>query len=287
MLTLNETQEKEIMMPIVLTNIPKNVVITSDSNDTIHVTVRDKVYILATYIFGKRLRPIAVNFNQYASEYGHGQVPMADLQRLIYQQLYGSSRITSIKPDKIEFYFNYGAHKRVPVRFQGKVATEENYFITNTRIIPDSVTIYASNDQLEELRYVYIEPLNLQNVADTVRTQVKIEKTIGMKSIPNTVKVELIPDVLTEKTVEVNIHCVNLPEGKVLRTFPTKAAVRFVVGASQYRNITADGFYVIVDYNELIDNPTEKCKLHLQATPNGVSKARLEYDTVEYLIEQN
>ena len=191
-----------------------------------------------------------------------------------------------MKPDKLEFYFNYGANKKVPVRFQGKVVAGENYFLTNTRILPDSVTIYASNELLDEIKYVYIEPLNMQDITDTVRTQVNIERQTGVKTIPSSVRVELYPDVLTQKKLEVNIEHVNMPEGKVLRTFPSKAVVRFVVGASQYRNITSDGFKVVVDYNELMANPSDKCHLHLLTTPNGVSKAQLEFNQVDYLIEQ-
>lgn len=286
MFTLNQTTEKEVSVPIVITNMPKNVVITSTNTDTVRITVRDKGYLLGAYIFGNKIHPVAINFQTFAKGDGMGTVSTADLQRLIYQQLYNSSRIVSMKPDKLEFYFNYGANKRVPVRFQGKVTTGENYFLTNTRILPDSVTIYATNEQLDQIRYVYIEPLNLHDITDTVRTMVRIERQTGIKSVPSTVKVELYPDVLTEKTVEVPITSVNMPEGKLLRTFPSKAVVRFVVGASQYRSITADGFSVMIDYNEIMAHPSEKCKLHLQTTPNGVSKARLEFNQVDYLIEQ-
>ena len=174
----------------------------------------------------------------------------------------------------------------MPVRFQGKVAAGENYFITDTRIMPDSVTIYALKELLNKIEYVRIEPLNLQNVIDTVRTTVRIERLTGVKAVPAEVQIELYPDVLTEKTIEVPITCINMPEGKALRTFPSKASVHFVVGASLYRSITPEAFSVVVDYKELMEHPDEKCTLHLQAMPNGVSKAQLEFDQVDYLIEQ-
>ena len=286
MMTLNEITEREVSVPVVLTNIPKNVALTSDSTDTVRITVRDKGYILATYLYGNKIRPISINFQNYAREEGHGSVPNADLQRLVFQQLYNSSRISAIKPEKLDFYFSYGDSKKVPVRFQGKVAAGENYFITDTRIMPDSVTIYALKELLNKIEYVRIEPLNLQNVIDTVRTTVRIERLTGVKAVPAEIQIELYPDVLTEKTIEVPITCINMPEGKALRTFPSKASVHFVVGASLYRSITPEAFSVVVDYKELMEHPDEKCTLHLQAMPNGVSKAQLEFDQVDYLIEQ-
>lgn len=49
-MTLNETYEKELEVPVRITNIPKNVVLTSASIDTIHVTVRDKGWLLLSYL---------------------------------------------------------------------------------------------------------------------------------------------------------------------------------------------------------------------------------------------
>ena len=40
MTALNETYEREVSVPAYLVNVPKNVVITSDMEDTVRVTVR-------------------------------------------------------------------------------------------------------------------------------------------------------------------------------------------------------------------------------------------------------
>jgi hypothetical protein len=41
-MTMNETYEREVKIPIQVGNIPKNVVLTSTPVDTLRVTVRDK-----------------------------------------------------------------------------------------------------------------------------------------------------------------------------------------------------------------------------------------------------
>ena len=50
--TLNETYEKEFAIPVSITGIPKNAVLTSDETDTIKVTIRDKGFDLFGYQFG-------------------------------------------------------------------------------------------------------------------------------------------------------------------------------------------------------------------------------------------
>lgn len=52
-----------------------------------------------------------------------------------------------------------------------------------------------------------------------------------------------------------------------MRTFPSRVTVTFTVGASMFRTIQPDKFKVIVDYNELIDSPSENvmyiCAIYL------------------------
>ena len=50
-------------------------------------------------------------------ETGTGQIPMADVQKQVASQLYGSTKLISIKPAKYDFFFTYGSSKRVPVVF--------------------------------------------------------------------------------------------------------------------------------------------------------------------------
>ena len=49
LMTLNETYEKELKIPVCLTNLPKNVIITTQSTDTITVTVKDKGFSLMMF----------------------------------------------------------------------------------------------------------------------------------------------------------------------------------------------------------------------------------------------
>ncbi len=132
MMTLNETYEKEMRIPVHIVNVPQNVVLTSDSVDTVKVSLSDKGFVLLGYMYGDGLRPLKVNFKNYMRSTGTGSVTAAELQRMMYQQLSASTKITSTKPDRLEYFFNYGLHKRVPLRWSGRVIPEHLYFISHT-----------------------------------------------------------------------------------------------------------------------------------------------------------
>ena len=169
LMTLNETYEKEFLVPVRVTNIPKNVVLTSDDTDTVKMTLRDKGLVLLGYMYGEGIHPLTVNFKSYSRSSNTCVIGAADLQRMLYQQLSVSTKITGAKPDKVEFSYNYGIHKKVPVRWRGKIQPDHLYFISNVEYHPDSVEVYASKARLDSIYVVYTEPLNYTNFRDTLK----------------------------------------------------------------------------------------------------------------------
>ena len=285
-LTLNETYEREFSIPVSVVDIPKNAVLTSDEVDTIKMTIRDKGIVLVAYQYGDYLNRLRIPFKNYTRNNGSGSVPASELQKLVYQNLVSSSKITACKPDKLEFFYNYGTHKKVPVRWSGRVIPEELYFISRVDYSPDSVTVYASDEKLDSINIIYTETLNYANFRDTLSITCQLAKLKGVKVVPDKVKINFYTDVLTEENIEgVPIQGINLPEGKVLRTFPAKVTVSFVTGVSVFRNLRPEDFTIVADYNEIKRHPSEKCRITLKNVPPGISRARLDVTLVDYLIE--
>lgn len=287
MTALNETYEREIGVPAYLVNIPKNVVVTSDMEDTVRVTVRDKGFALLAYTYGEGIRPINVNFQSAITrQSGYGVVSSQELMKMINQRFSGSSKIVQVKPDCLDFHYNYGLSRQVSVKMSGHVVPGKSFYLARTRFWPEKVTVYGSKQALDSLRFVKTVPINITNFNDTVLRTVALETIKGVKIVPNTVRIGLYPDILTEENIEVPITAINMPEGKVLRTFPQRVTVNFIVGASMFRSISPEQFAVVVDYNEIIDHPSDKCSIHLRETPQGVRNARLKMTHVDYLIEE-
>ena len=284
--TLNQVYEHEFAIPVSVVGVPKNAVLTSEETDTVRMTIRDKGITLLTYMYGDVLQRVNVSFKTYSRPNGTGVIMASDLQKLVYQQLASGSRITSVKPEKLEFYYNYGAKKMVPVRWSGRVMPEEMFFISRVAYSPDSVTIYASHEKLDSINVVYTEQLNYANFRDTLNANCELAKIKGVKMVPDHVRVTFFTDVLTEEQIEgVPIKAINMPVGKHLRTFPAKVNISFVTGVSVYRNLKPTDFTVVADYNDIINHPTEKCHIYLKSVPRGISRTRLETTMVDYLIE--
>ena len=287
MMRLNETYEQEVRLVVRYVNVPKSAVLTSGETDTLRVTVSDKGFNILSYVYGQANNLIRVDFPRYARADGTGQVPGNDLQKLVVRELPASAKVISVKPDKLTFYYNNGESKRVPVKWHGKVTPQKLYFVASTRISPDSVTVYASRQKRDSIKAVYTEELNYTDFRDTLNISAMLTTSDGMKVVPNKVNIRFITDVLTEEHIDnIPIEGVNMPPGKVLRTFPAKIRVNFVTGMKNYQSLSVKDFRVVADYTELIQNPSSKCTITLVATPEGISNPVLEMNQVDYLIEE-
>lgn len=288
LMTLNETYEKEIAVPVHITDVPTDIMLTNDEADTVKVTIRDRGFQLLPYLYGDKLRRVSVNFKTYDQGSGTGSVPSAELTKAIKQHLTASSKISTIKPEKLTFYYTTGVGKRVPVRWKGRVIPEQLYFLSHVTYSPDSVTVYAAEERLDSIHMAYTEQLNHVGFRDTLVVDCQLRKMEGVKIVPDRVKVTFYTDVLTEESMDgVPVQCVNLPQGKVLRTFPAKVTVKFVTGVNVYRTLSPSDFVVIADYNEIVSQQSEKCNLYLQEVPQGVTRAALVTRQVDYLIEED
>ena len=288
LMTLNEIYEKEVSVPVHITGVPADIMLNSDETDTIRVTIRDRGILLMTYLYGESLAHIEANFKNYDQGNGTGIISAAELTKIVKQNLAASSKIISVKPDRLKIYYNTGTCKKVPIRWKGRVIPEHLYFLSSVSYSPDSVTIYASEEKLDSINMVYTEQLNYANFRDTLSVDCRLRRMEGVKIVPNQVHVTFFTDVLTEERIDgIPIKCVNLPKGKLLRTFPAKVAVRFVTGVNVYRTLSPDDFTVIADYNEIISGRSEKCNLYLQQVPTGVTRAALVDKQVDYLIEED
>ncbi len=282
---LNEMYEREFSLPLKMQNVPENVVITTELPEHINITLRDKGGMLFNYRYGIGLKPIIIDFEKKANAGGHVQIRMTEVLKELAKRLPSSTEIVSAKPDTLEFFYNYGLCKRVPVRLLGNVETDRLYYLSHHKLCPDSVTVYATKSQLDTITAAYLQPAHFEELADTTSFRAEIIAIKGAKFEPSSIDVSLYVDRLVEKTVQVPIQWINFPTTKALRTFPSKVNITFQVGMGMYRNITADDFVVSVDYEELMKSTASTCSPKLQTVPQGITHARINPVEVEYVIE--
>lgn len=284
--TLNETYEEDFQVPLELRNVPSNVVITTDLPENLHILLRDKGSQLLAYRYTRQFKPVVVDYNTYSNPSGHVSILGNELQRQIAAQLLPGTQMLGLKPDTLDFYYNFGQFKRVPIKPLGEVRAGRLYSLAKTVYSEDSVTVYASREQLDTITAAYLQPFNLRNLTDTTHVKSNFVKVKGAKFVPAQIGVTFCIDRLVEKTIQVPVQQVNFPASKQLRTFPATVKVTFQVGMGLYRKITSENFVLVVNYEDLLKNKSTYCHLSLKTIPEGVSHVRISPQDVEYVIEE-
>lgn len=287
--TLNETFDVEIRIPLKMLNVPSNVVITSSLPENLKVVIRDKGTVMVRYLYAQDMRPLQVDYKAYDTGILSGRVvlSMQDIQKEVQSQLLPSSRIVAVRPDTLEFYFNRGARKKVPVKLAGRVETSPEFYLQQVTCVPDSVVVYAPLGILDTISAVYTSPIEITNLSSDLKIDRNLHPVRGTKFEPTRVDVNLGVDLYTEKTVEIPVIGINFPGSHDLRTFPSKVNVTFKIGMSHFKEIGPEDFVLTVTYEELMKNGNgAKIPLHLKSVPPGVSNVRIHPAEVEYLIEQ-
>lgn len=286
--TLNETYEMEVRVPLRLEKVPANIVITEELPCEMRVRLKDKGSVLLNYVYGHSFEPVRVDYSTYPTGglSGRVRVPEADIQKALLPRLLVSTSIVGMKPDTLEFFYNRGLHKKVPVRLAGYVETLPQCYLADVKCDPDSVVVYAPQAVLDTMQAAYTTPIHIDSLAADARVAVDIRRSKYIKPVPAAVNLQLTVDVYTEKTVEVPIVGINFPGSKDLRTFPSKVSVTFRVGTDRFKSITSDDFVLAISYEELLQNKSSKYRLHLRSLPPGVSQVRISPAEVDYLIEQ-
>ena len=283
---LNDDYETELSMQLKLKNVPENVVLTSELPNELKIGVQDKGTVLINYLLGKSLYPVTIDFEEYQDKGNQIRFLSSALSKRVTGQLSQSTKLLAIKPDTLELIYTRGEGKKVPVCLRGEVEAERQYYISERIFSPDSVMVYAPQEILDTITAAYTEALYVEEISDTTRHRAGIMPVKGARFTPSYSDITFMVDMYSEKTVDVPVQGVNFPEDKLLRTFPSKVQVTFQIGLRQFKTVNAEDFTVVVDYQTLEREKSEKCKPVLQKSPANVNLIRVAPAEIDYIIEQ-
>lgn len=282
-----EVNTVEISVPLRLTNIPENVVVTTELPKDVRITLRDKNSSLFFYRYFQTMAPVEIDFSHYANPSCHVRLPKEDVRRGLKSNFETSTELLGLRPDTLEYFYNYGTSKTVETRLQGKLAPADGYYIVRQELHPALATVYATERQLDTISAALTLPYYHTDLTESFSTQIYLQDVKGAKFLPDTVRLSVEVDRLVEKTLALPVQPLNFPEDVRLRTFPMKVNVTFQVGMKEFRNVTEADFKLVLDANDLTDATANTCAVRIVEQPAAAFRLRLSQSEVEFLIEKS
>lgn len=282
-MALNDSAQDSFNVGIEIYNKPDSVTFISDFPEKVHVTVRDK----GTSLWRAQLKQpvLQIDYREFASD-GVVRLTMADLQTSLKNLFGPSSQIISVSIDSLRLEYTSNKGKKVPVIADCTVIPASGNILEGEIILePSSVFIFGEQKILDTVNYITTEPLVIRDVSETTTIEVKLQRLKKAIAKPSTVKVIAPIEPLVMKEALVTISTLNVPKSESLLLFPSRVPVKYFVAMSRLSDDEDNNIQLIVDYNDLRENPSRnKLQVKVDKYPDRLKNLQLEADSVEFAI---
>lgn len=294
-LTLNDEYQRDISIPVEITNVPDSVMLLSAPPRTINVSVRDKGNVLAKYQWGE-IPPIKINYRDFIADNNKLVVSQGQINNLLHSYFGANSHILSTKPDSIALTYTTRPGVKINVNVVDNIeaSAAPGYVIThNPYCIPDSVTLYSVESVTGKVKSVPIESLTFTNLTDSISVNATVKVPDGMRAVPDVVKLVVPVERLERRTRNVPVTVSNPPSGQDVTVTPSEVMVVYLVPAS-LRDKDNYPIYVYADYIQRnTDSDDAMIPLAISQLPDfytapqifRVDNPEIRIDSIEYVLE--
>ena len=254
---LSSDYNQPIKLKLKFTDLPEEIIIKSDSSNTIEAVVEAKGFALVPYIFNNTEtislnanEDVIVNENEFVFEVQKNSF-------LLEEQLGSSYKIRSLKPELLHIAYSKRASKVVPVKLNSDIKYATGYDLYgNFTLSNDSVKIVGPTDKIADISFVTTNQLKLTEVNTDIKTSVMINKIQDVEVFPKSIDVEAAVKRFTEGKIEVPLTIINMPENVLINYFPKTVTLSYYVDLESFNSITSSAFSVECDYSLINSNQT-------------------------------
>lgn len=273
-------------IPLKYTNIPHDVVFDEPLPNFIEIRVADKGLEIFKLDLSKH-DSLEINVKDYKDKKINSLQGNQYIQ-FIRTQLAPGTQLRGYYPASISLHTSKLQSKDLLVVFDGEIATNRANLVADSAIfIPEKVTAYGSQQQLNELKTAATEYKVINNLRSTSQIKLKIKPVSGIKFVPEEVEIFIPIQEFTERTFEVPITVRNLPDGMDVKFFPSRASVSFSVTLEEYKKIAPEDFEIRLNYRNFHSNEDGRVELELTKSPKSIINARISPSSVEFLFENH
>lgn len=281
----NKTFETTVNIPIKYTFIPDSIVFQDTLPQSISLRIKDDGAAMFRYYFSKH-DTLRLDVSSIIKGGSNKVLQGTNFDTYIRRTLPLTSQVLSYDPIRISFAYSALESRKVPVIFDGQINLAPGYFLNDDiKISPDSVTAYGSRDELNKLMYAYTVSDTANGVNSSKRLNYNLAPKGNIKFSPHSVAVDIQVEAYTQKSIEVPVECINLPENLSVKFFPSKVKLSFYIGVSKVDSIREKDFSVAIDYDGLRDSKQVSVPVRLISSPNFARNLTITPPNVEFIFE--
>ncbi len=284
---LSETYTDQITFRLNYVHVPDSLLLMNASQKDVTLTVRGSGWKFLGSRFSSGtldidLSKVTLNKNRF---FLRERDYMEQLASAIPQAM----SIVRVNSDTLYFDFSRLVSKKVPVVPALELNLAQNFLLEKElEVVPDSIILTGPEQELDTLREVKTELLELNDVSESfTRTLQLVRPETLQQTRLNVGEVRLSAVVFrfSEKILDVPVDVINLPEGTQIRTFPNTVEVLCKARLEKLKEITATDFRAEANLEEVQDN-SAFLQVRLVHQPEGIPSIQLLQRQVEYILKR-
>ena len=274
--------------PVTFTKITKKYTITNALQSDLKITIKSKsINLILTKIFHDK-KNIEIDLSNFTNDNASEQniiIQSKKLSEQIVSQFIKNIEIVKIQPDSLFFNVEKTYSRQIPIKLNSKLSFDKNYFLYDKiKIIPESVFVYGSKNDIENLQYIESQSVIEKNIDKTIEKTLDLNYNKNIYLIPaNKVDIKIPVEKYTETTFSTPVaNRIKLKNLFTYKTFPDKVTVTVLVAQKDFKNINADMIIIGFDNENQINNKSIKLKILKQ--PNNIKITKIVPEKVDFIL---
>jgi YbbR domain-containing protein len=279
-----------IRVPVKFSNFPEKRLIAVDLPDSVDVKVQGSGFTLFANQWMNSFGTLELDAS-HARSLGKGDfaLPSFSHSDLFATSLGEGLQILKITPDTIVLSFEGRAEKSVPVHYRVTVQCAPSFRLGDSITTnPKTVTVSGAEALVNRINFVETENKNYSGLDKAVNEKVKLVLPPGLSQvtiIPDSVNLNIPVGKYTEGRFSIPVEPINVPSNIVVKPFPDKVDVVFLVSVEDYSSIHPDMFRLVLDYSKAIPG-SNSLSVEFARQPVNLLNLRAEPQRVEYIIRK-
>jgi YbbR domain-containing protein len=273
-------------------NIPAGKLIANDPDTALTLQLKSKGFrILSNKKFFK---PNAINIDvgslihknkNSLTEYF---IPTAELYSTVGNQIHYPNEVISISPDTLYFHLEKVFSKKVPVKLMTTISFTQQYELADpVKYDPDSVLISGPRSAIDSIAFVETVPKVLSNLNSSQTLVLSFNpkySSVKVTISPSFEKILIPVDKFTEATIDLPILIINNDNNYLVRTFPEKVKVTYLVSLTNFKNVQSTMFSAVADISKALMSKSKKMKVEITKYPSFVKIQKIQPEKIEFIL---
>ncbi len=268
-------------------HIPEGKLLAASEDSIVNVSFKSDGYNLLDLLITGKLKYLPIDLgelkmekikpNSYAVFTQGLKEPLASRLNL------NESEIIFSTPD-LELNLENLFKRQVSVNPKLDLQFKSQYGLYAVKIIPDKITIWGSQKQIDSIDALQTNPIDLNDLDENKNLVVPLKNPLPgiLKIVPERVKVELNIEKYTEFSLKVPIDVSGITP--LIRTFPPSTTLYFNMFLKDYKELKTNQFKVVPDVKNVDLTSVKTLNLRIITQPKITRDVRMDPYSVEFII---